>query len=110
MRMTVSKVEHDPVLTERVNCTSFQLSFCTPAQIVRTLANAVTSALAQVLQKGFATLFEDGFKHFDHRLAVFTPQAADRVDFAHQACPDSGLSCSHVALIFCDMCKDWHCS
>ena len=55
--MTAPKVEH--VLTERVNCASFQLSFCTQKQVVRTLANAVTSALDQVLHKRSATLFLD---------------------------------------------------
>ena len=58
---------------------------------------------------------EDGFQHPDHRPAVFTAharvqQAVVRLNFAYQACPNSGLFCSHVALVFCNMGKDWHCS
>ena len=46
---------------------------------------------------------EDCFERSDHRRAVFTPharvpQAVDRMNFAYQACPNSGFSCSHVAL------------
>ena len=51
---------------------------------------------------------KDSYEHSDHRLAVFSlhasvPQAVESLNFADESCPNSGLSCTHMALVFCDM-------
>ena len=54
VEMIAPKVEHESVLRRRLKCVALtfqQRCICTPAHVVRTLPNVVTSALAQVFSQ-----------------------------------------------------------